>query len=106
MAAVPGIRPPKLSPFWGGFYKFSFCSGGGGAGGSGMVGGLITWHNWRSILLVAVVFGIRLPKNSIFVCVWGDRVGKGKILFTCISIGMYHYVFQCQTVILIFALSV
>ena len=26
MAAVPGIRPPKLSPFWGGFYTCSFIS--------------------------------------------------------------------------------
>ena len=102
MAAVPGIRPPKLSPFWGGFYIFfslfisiifgkSPCAV-GRAGGGG-VGGLITWHNWRSTLLVAVVLGIRLPNYSIFF--WGGGSGMGggglgwegeKILFPCVSI--------------------
>ena len=74
MAAVPGIRPPKLSPFLGGFYmyfslfistifgKSPFAVGRGG----GLVGGLITWHNWRSTLLVAVELGIRLPNYGIF----------------------------------------
>ena len=38
------------------------------AGGIGVVGGPITRHNWRSTLLVAVVFGIGLPNYSIF---WG-----------------------------------
>ena len=64
--------------------------------------GLITWHNWRSTCLVAVVFGIRLLNWSIF---W-DR-GEGECTFPlCLYLYLYHYVFRCLTVILIFALSV
>ena len=44
--------------------------------------GLITWHNWRSTLLVAVVFGIRLLNCSIF---W-DRGGGENVLFRCVYI--------------------
>ena len=41
-----------------------------------VVGGPITWHNWRSTLLVAVVFGIRLLNYSIF-WGWGGIGGLG-----------------------------
>ena len=122
MAAVPGIRPPKLSPFWGGFYIFFFslfisiifgkspCAVGRAKGGG--LGGLITWHNWRSTLLVAVVLGIRLPNYSIFFFGgggqgWGGgaRLGRGENTFFHVYLFvLHHYVFQCLTVILILLL--
>ena len=84
---------------------------GGGAGGSGVVGYLITWHIWRSTLLVAVVFGVRLPDfltEAYFGMGWGGggaRLGRGECT-SPLCIYLYHFVFQCLTVILIFALSV
>ena len=61
-----------------------------------MVGGLFTWHNWNSTLLVAVELGIRLPNYSIF---WGGsgmgwgarlgggaRLGRGENTFPSLSI--------------------
>ena len=62
MAAVPGIRSPDCLPF-------NICIIFGKspfAVGKGVVGGMKTWHNWRSISLVAVVLGIRPPKHTIF----------------------------------------
>ena len=81
MAAVPGIRPPKFCLPLGWLLYVSFISIiGGGAGGSGVVGYLIAWHNWRSTLLVAVVFGVRLPDfltEAYFGMGWGGGGGGG-----------------------------
>ena len=64
----------------------------GGAGGSGVVGYLIIWHNWRSTLLVAVVFGTRLP-DFLTEAYFGNGVGGGglgwggeNVLLPCVYI--------------------
>ena len=48
MAAVPGIRPPKLSPFWDGFYMYFS-------------------------LFISMIFG----KSPFAVGIAGDRGGRG-----------------------------
>ena len=76
MAAVPDIRPPYCLPF--GEYMFFFYiyiifgkSSFAVRRGTGVVEGLITWHNWISIFLLDVVFGMRPPKYIILCGGWG-----------------------------------
>ena len=93
-----------LSPFGVAFICIIHINYGGEWGGRGPdhmaqlekhpFGGGCVWHQtpW-------------LPNWSIF---WdgGDYVGEGRMYFSLVYVYLYHYVFQCLTVILIFALSV
>ena len=57
------------------YLEISFCS----REGIVVVGDLITWHNRRSILLVADVFGIRISNYSMFL--GGVRFWRGESTF-------------------------
>ena len=87
-----------LSPFGVAFICIIHSNYRGRGRGSGVVGYLIAWYNWRSTLLVADVCGVRLPDfltEAYFGMGWdggGARLGRGE----CTSISLvYIFVSLC-----------